>query len=87
MPFAGEMGRPLRTIEDQDSEPDHQPGDHVAERDNFEHEDVDRVQRRPDQVLLGQKLPGDEDGAATLLEQVGDFGFGQGAAEFLLAVL
>ena len=67
----------LRAIEDQDSEPDQQPGDHVAERDDFEHKDVDRVQRRPDQVLLGEKLPGDEDGAATLLEQVSDFGFGQ----------
>jgi hypothetical protein len=72
---------------EQDSEPDQQPGHDVAKGDDLEDKDVDRVQGRPDKVSLRKKLPGDENGAAALLQSIGNFRLGESAAEFRLAVL
>ena len=81
------VSRHLRAMEEQDAEPHQQPRDDVAKSDDLEHKDIDRVQCWADEAALGQKLPGNQDGAATLLQQIRHFGFGQGATEFRFAVL
>src|SRR5580704_1314151 len=56
----------LDAVEDQHAKPDQHPGQEIEEGDDLQHENVNRIEDRPDEALLRQKFSRNEYRAAAL---------------------